>query len=68
MATNLPPASSLILCDSGPAVTLSAIFLGRDSQVTFYVGLALLVSALVTNSEGQLGHSHALGLDMDAEN
>lgn len=28
----------------------------------FYVGPALLVSALVTNSQGQLGHSHALGL------
>lgn len=61
MATNLPPAPSLSLCESSPAVTPSAIFLGGDSQMTFYVGLTLLVSALVTNSQVQLGHSHVSG-------
>ena len=29
--------------------------------MTFYVGLTLLVSALVTNSQVQLGHSHVSG-------
>ena len=29
--------------------------------MTFYIGLTLLVSSLVTNSQVQLGHSHVSG-------